>query len=266
MKPFLTLALLTLTATSALAGPDGTTNMALFPGMSNTAVEATDSRVEVRRATAVMDPRDQTRISSGSLWRDGVTNESGMFADRRARHRGDVLTILVAESVNITNSITQQTSKNNAVTNPVLDSYLLNLPGNLHIAKRAVAAAGAAGGTAAATGGPSISSALGLTTSYDGKAQLNSQQSLDTRATVTVADVLPNGNLVVEGTRIVTFSGENKYAQMSGVVRQDDVTPDNTVLSTNIADAKLQFYSEGSLTDAQKKGWLSRGFDRFNPL
>ena len=64
-------------------------------------------------------------------------------------------------------------------------------------------------------------SALGLTTSYNGgNAQLNTQQSLDTRAAVTVTDVLPNGNLVIEGTRVVTFSGETKYAQLSGIVRQ----------------------------------------------
>ncbi len=81
-----------------------------------------------------------------------------------------------------------------------------------------------------------------------------------------MTDVLPNGNLVVEGTRIISFSGETKYAEMSGIVRHDDVAPDNTVLSTNIADAKVKYIDEGSLTDAQKKGWLSRGFDRFNPL
>ena len=229
--------------------------MSLFPGMANTntAAEASDARVEVRRATAVMDPRDQSRLSSGSLWKDNVTNEAGMFADRKARRRGDILTIVVSESVNITNSITQQTSKSNALSNPVLDSYLLNLPKNLHIAKQA---APAAGSTTAA--GTSVSGALSLSTSSNGNAQLNNQQSLETRATVTVTDVLPNGNMIVEGTRIVSFSGETKYAQLSGIVRRDDVTPENTVLSSNIADAKVQLFSEGSLTDAQKRAG-SRG-------
>ncbi len=265
MKPLHLPALLAFTAalaSSALAGDPGP-NMSLFPGLANPSAEATDNRVEVRRATAVMDPRDQTRISAGSLWRDGVTNETGMFADRRARRRGDVLTLVVSENVNITNSITQQTSKNNSISNGILDSYLLNLPKNLHIAKQAPAAAAATGSTAPGT---SVSNALGLTTASGGNSQLNNQQTLDTRAAVTVTDVLPNGNLVIEGTRIVSFSGETKYARMSGIVRHDDVAPDNTVLSSNVADAKVQLLSEGSLTDAQKKGWLARGIDRFSPL
>ena len=269
------LAALTLVcaAATAFAGGGGKNkpqNTApMLPGDDAPLPVADAPQVEVRRATVVQDPRDQTRLSSGSLWKEGVTNEAGMFADRRARRRGDVLTIIVSETVNLTNSITQQTSKNNAVSNPVLDSYLLNLPKNLGIAKRPVAAAAAgsaAGGSATVAANPSVSGALGLTTSYSGTATYNNQQGLDSRATVTVTDVLPNGNLVLEGTRVITFSGETKYAELSGIVRQDDIAPDNTVLSTSIADAKVLFHSEGSLTDAQKKGWLSRAFDTVNPL
>ncbi len=239
---------------------------ALIPGYSQSArnqfqpvTTETDSRVEVRRATPVLDPRDATRISSGSLWKDGIANESGMFADRRARHRGDTLTIVVAENTVITNTIDQQTSKANSVSNPVLDQYLLRLPKNLPGAKRAP-------GTGTAGTGVSTDGALGVTTSYKGDSQFNQQQSLTARAAVTVTDVLPNGNLVIEGTRIVSFSGETKYAELRGIVRHDDVAPDNTVISTNVADAKIRYVDEGSLSDAQKKGWLSRGIDRFNPL
>ncbi len=245
------------------AGPDDNRRgnaSALIPGYSQSArnqtavVTETDAKIDVRRATPVLDPRDATRLSTGSLWKDGVTNEYGMFADRKARRRGDVLTIVVAENMTITNSIDQQTSKSNSLSNSLIDQYLLNLPKDLHIAKRSP--------TASVT----ADNALGLTTASKGNAQTNQQQSLTARAAVTVMDVLPNGNLVVEGTRIVSFSGETKYAELSGIVRHDDVAPDNTVISTNIADAKVKFISEGSLTDAQKKGWLSRGIDRFNPL
>ena len=246
------------------AGPDDDRRgnaSSLIPGYSQSArnqtavVTETDAKIDVRRATPVLDPRDATRLSTGSLWKDGVTNEYGMFADRRARRRGDVLTIVVAENTTITNSIDQQTSKSNSLSNPLIDQYLLNLPKNLHIAKRSAAA-----------GDVTADNALGLTTASKGNAQTNQQQSITARAAVTVTDVLPNGNLVVEGTRIVAFAGETKYAELSGIVRHDDVAPDNTVVSTNIADAKVKFISEGALTDAQKKGWLSRGIDRFNPL
>ena len=210
-----------------------------------------DGGTEIRRANPVLDPNDPTRLSTGSLWKEGVTNEVGMFADRRARQRGDILTLVVAENTTITNTLDQQTSKANSV-NSVLDQFVLRLPKKLPLIRP----------TAPVT----PDAALGLTATYAGNAQLNQQQSLTASAAVTVTDVLPNGNLVLEGTRIVTFAGETKYIEMSGIVRGDDVAPDNTVQSANVANAKVRFLSEGSLTNAQKKGWLSRAIDRFNPL
>ena len=210
-----------------------------------------DARVEVRRATPVLDPNDPARISLGSVWKSGVTNEAGMFADRRARRRGDVLTMIVAENSTITNTLAQQTAKTNNVSS-VLDQFVLKTPKNLHVAKQ--------------TGDITPNSILGLTAAFTGNAQTNQQLSLAATGAVTVTDVLPNGNLVLEGTRIISFNGENKYMEMSGIVRGDDVAANNTILSSNVADAKVRFLAEGSLTDAQKKGWLSRGVDRFNPL
>lgn len=236
--------------------PHHESSLALIPGDGqNVRYRATagqpDAQIEIRRATPVLDPHDPTRLSTGSLWKDGVTNEGGMFADRRARRRGDVLTLVVAENTTITNSLDQTTSKANSV-NSVLDQFVLNLPKKLHVAKQ--------------TGDVTPNGVLDLTNSYKGSASLNQQQSLNTRAAVTVTDVLPNGNLVIAGTRIVSFSGENKYAELTGIVRRDDVAPDNTVISSNVADAKIRFLSAGALTDAQKKGWLARTVDKINPL
>jgi len=59
---------------------------------------------------------------------------------------------------------------------------------------------------------------------------------------------------------------ESQYASIRGVVRQADVQKDNTVLSTNIADAQVEFVPEGDLTDAQKKGWLLRFYDKIKPF
>ena len=78
--------------------------------------------------------------------------------------------------------------------------------------------------------------------------------------------VLPNGNLVIQGVRVVTFSGETQYVVLHGIVRRDDIAPDNSVQSTNIADARVEFYAEGALTDAQKRGWLAKIFEKVRPL
>jgi flagellar L-ring protein precursor FlgH len=72
--------------------------------------------------------------------------------------------------------------------------------------------------------------------------------------------------MVIEGARMVTFSGEAQYVVLHGIVRADDVASDNTVQSSNIADARVEFISEGSLTDAQKRGWLAKLYEKLRPF
>ena len=81
-----------------------------------------------------------------------------------------------------------------------------------------------------------------------------------------IADVLPNGNLVLEGARRVSFSGETQHVVLRGIVRPADISPANTVLSTNIAEARLEFLSEGELSSAQKRGWLSKLYQALRPF
>jgi len=71
---------------------------------------------------------------------------------------------------------------------------------------------------------------------------------------------------VLEGVRVVTFSGETQYFVLRGIVRVDDIARDNSVISTNIADARVEFYAEGSLTEAQKRGWLAKVYEKVRPL
>jgi flagellar L-ring protein precursor FlgH len=78
--------------------------------------------------------------------------------------------------------------------------------------------------------------------------------------------VLPNGNLVIEGARVVAFSGETQYVVLHGLVRADDVASDNTVQSSNIANARVEFINEGTLTDAQKRGWFLKLYEKLRPF
>lgn len=79
---------------------------------------------------------------------------------------------------------------------------------------------------------------------------------------MTVTDVLPNGNMVIEGTRVVTSGKETLYGYLRGIIRASDVLRDNTVLSGSIADARVEFVPEGSLTESQRRGWLLRISDK----
>jgi flagellar L-ring protein precursor FlgH len=101
---------------------------------------------------------------------------------------------------------------------------------------------------------------------WNGGGDTQNTLTLTNRTAVTVVDVLPNGNLVVEGAKIIRAGQESQYAYMRGIVRPIDIASDNTVPSTKIADAQVEFIPEGELTEAQKKGWLVRIWDKIKPM
>ena len=183
--------------------------------------------------------------AADSLWPANRANERGMIADRKASSTGDILTIVVSESVAAQNSQSTKSNRDSSISDAVT-SFLYPSTG-LH--KGAL---------------PNIS--FGGKATYDGGGDISNNQSLVSRAAVLVTDVLPNGNLVIEGARVVTFSGETQYVVLHGLVRPTDITPANTILSSNIADARVEFYSEGQLTDAQKRGWLSKLYQKLRPF
>jgi flagellar L-ring protein precursor FlgH len=83
---------------------------------------------------------------------------------------------------------------------------------------------------------------------------------------VRVIDVLPNRNLVIEGTRESAFSGEQQTIVLRGVVRPDDITAGNSLYSYNIADATIRFVTKGTLTDSERKGWFNKVWDKVTPF
>jgi flagellar L-ring protein precursor FlgH len=202
---------------------------------------------------------------AGSLWREGVTDERGMFADKRAKRVGDILTVVVNETVSMTNSVNTTTAKNSStgldgVVSNVVNQFLGNLPSSL-LGKKAQTAAAPASITI-----PSLPSLpVSGTSSFTGGGTITNSQTITVRGAVQVVDVLPNGNLVIEGLREISFSKERQFMSLHGIVRPYDIQPDNTIDSTNIAGAQIQVVSEGTLTDAQKKGWLLRLNEKISP-
>ena len=195
-------------------------------------------------------------VRAGSLWKEGVTDERGMFADKRAKRVGDILTIIVQETASVANSETLKTSKasKSGVANladTIVQQFIGKLPGK--VPKNAVDP-------------KTLNLSSTGSNDYTGGGEVKNSQTIATRAAVQVIDVLPNGNLVVEGLREISFSKERQFASLRGLVRAYDIQPDNTVLSSNIADARIEIISEGTLTDAQKKGWLLRLNDKINPF
>jgi flagellar L-ring protein FlgH len=182
-----------------------------------------------------------------SLWTAPTGAERSMYADRKATRIGDIVTVVVSETAATQSSQSKKSTKESSIDAGV-SSFLF--PGS---------------GLGKHNGELPATSVTGKS-DFSGGGQVANSQSLTARAAVLVADVLPNGNLVIEGVRVVSFSGEKQYIVLHGIIRPDDITSLNTIASSNIADVRIEFISEGSLTDAQKKTWLLKVYDKLRPF
>jgi len=185
----------------------------------------------------------------GSLWTASQARENAMFGDRRARRTGDILTVVVQESASVQASRRTKTDKSSNADLGI-DTFLFS---------PSASKLGTHNGEL-----PALK--LGGTNDFTGGGEINNKQTVTARAAVVVIDVLPNGNLVIEGSRYVAYSGERQYAVLQGVVRPDDIQAGNTVLSSSIANARVEFFSQGAITAAQRKGWFNKAIDTTNPF
>ena len=186
-------------------------------------------------------------VHADSLWQDGTSR--AMFADKRGVNIGDIVTIVVQEnsSANKNNSTTseRQSSLNAAIT-----SFLYSPAASGLLTK----------------GGQLPTMAYSSDHKHAGNGVIADSESIVAEIAVRVIDVLPNGNLVLEGKRDTSFSGEHQTIILRGVVRSEDVAKDDTVLSHNVADATIQIIGKGTVSDSQNKGWFNRVWDKINPF
>jgi len=179
----------------------------------------------------VIDKNDSDQV--GTLWNDQKGNA---FTDRTARRKGDILTVVISEASSATYTATTNASKadNNSIS--------LNLFNN--IVQRLVRPW---------TSQDSSSNQGTGTTTRNGK--------VTARMAVVVTDVLPNGNLLIEGGRTLMVNKELQTFKITGIVRRDDVKSDNTVMSENIAEADIRLEGKGLIQDRQRRGLLTQLLD-----
>ena len=182
-----------------------------------------------------------------SLWHDASSRS--IISDVRARSVGDILTILVQENNSASKDNSTSTSKKTGIDSSI-SSFLFGAAQDKFLTK----------------GGQYPALKVNGNSSFDGGGKISNSETITARISVRVVDVLPNGNLVIEGSRQTSFSGESQDAILRGVVRSDDVQSNNTVLSYNIADATIRYVSKGSLSDAQGKGWFHKAWDKVSPF
>jgi flagellar L-ring protein precursor FlgH len=183
--------------------------------------------------------------SPNSLWRNG---SRAFFKDQRAHQVGDILTVTVNlnDKANIANE-TQRSRENKE------DSGVDNFFG-----KKALPIMNTALPTRIFTGDSSSSS--------DGKGSVNRSEALQTNVAAVVTQVLPNGNLVVEGKQEVRVNFEVRELVVAGIVRPEDIQSDNTIDSSKIAQARIAYGGRGQITDVQQPRYGQQVLDVLLPF
>jgi len=182
---------------------------------------------------------------TGSLWTDGGMR---MLSDPKAARVGDLVTVLVSENAKATRSLASKQSKKSD--------------------RKTGLSANIAYGAALANKDVSPTGDIGMTNSkiFDGSGSTNNSDTLTASVTSVVTYVYPNGNMRINGKRLLTVNHEPQEITFSGIIRPIDITATNTIQSSKVAQAKISYGGTGALATVAHEGWLSQTLDMVWPF
>ncbi|MEC9411548.1 MAG: flagellar basal body L-ring protein FlgH [Pseudomonadota bacterium] len=216
--------------------------VAMLTGCYNNEVKRDPAFAAVRPAP--IEPQDNY---DGAIF--DARNNISLFEDYRARRVGDILTVKLEEQTDAEKETetTVDKSNNNSIDNPTLfgTTPQFNLPGQLPLAN---------------TKDNNLAFGLNSNSAFKGAGDSDQNNKLTGNISVSVVEVLPNGNMVIRGERVITINQGNEYIRLSGMISPRDIEADNSISSIRIADAQISYVGDGPTNDANVMGWLSRFF------
>lgn len=180
------------------------------------------------------DPKELKR-TSGAIY----SNETALplFETPRARHSGDILTVLLVESTDAQKnaSTTQKKNDSEKITNKAFLGRPISLGS-----------------------GYSLDFDLDNQRQFTGEGKSIQNNKLAGKISVTVARVLANGNMLIQGEKWIRINQGNEFVQLSGIVRPQDIRADNTIFSDRVANARISYGGTGQINNTNAQGWLAR--------
>ena len=202
---------------------------------------ATDMHMIKEDYTYTMPPEVKPPLPpTGSIW-SGANAKNALFADKKARYVNDIVTIIVDESSQGANNAKTDTNKDSTTT-----AGLTGIVAGSGITNTILSPLSLGG---------SISNKL------QGEGKTKRDSNLSAKITARVINVLGNGNLVIEGRRQLSVNAEDQYIVITGVIRPEDMTTENTISSQYVADARIVYGGRGVVNDKQRPGWATRVLD-----
>ncbi|MCF6346102.1 MAG: flagellar basal body L-ring protein FlgH [Thiomicrorhabdus sp.] len=186
---------------------------------------------------------------NGSLYQVGAMS---LFDDSRAHRIGDIITINLIESMSANKKDEAKYDKSNKQDYGITTPFSLTTPNNF-LGKAVDAVAGSFNG---------LSVGYGSEGSFSGKSNVKQNSMLKGSIAVTVVEVISNGNLVVKGEKWITIHDGDEVVQFAGIIRPEDIKPDNTISSVKVADVRLVYKDVGMSGNTARAGvgtqWLSK--------
>lgn len=173
--------------------------------------------------------------NSGSIYQSGY--DTRLFEDQTAKRVGDILTITLLEKTQAKKADDLNTKKNNTMSASAPSIF---------------------GFAASALTGQSPTTSLTSAKEFKGEGAADQSNSLSGNISVTVVELLPNGNLSVRGEKRVTLNQGDEFIRLSGIVRPVDINSSNIITSDKVADVTIMYVGEGAMADASKMGWAAR--------
>jgi flagellar L-ring protein FlgH len=203
----------------------------------------------VSKVAPVPQPIEKPRpdYGNGSIWQ---ASSGGLVEDFKAREKGDTVTVVITEQASASKEATTGTSRSAAITAGIPN--LLGLESNIPNISKWI----------------DVSKLLNANTSskYDGSGSTTRKENLSATISARVVDVLSNGNMLIEGRRSVKVNSEDQIIVLEGTVRPKDISADNVIYSTQIADARISYSGKGIISDRQRPGWLMNMLDYVWPF
>jgi flagellar L-ring protein precursor FlgH len=238
-----TAALLSLSACNAF---DRVSDIGDTPKMAS--IEDPTNRAGYVPVKMPMPPPSLTERQPNSLWETGGR---AFFRDQRAGRVGDILTVVV--TINDQAQIQNETKRSRDNSDSANLTNFLGLESKLNtVLPQAVS--------------PSNLVNMGSATSNDGKGSIGRQEQIDLRVAAEIIQVLPNGNLVLEGKQQVNVNYDQRELSIRGIIRPQDIAADNTITYDQIAEARIEYGGKGTIGDVQQPRYGDQLFDILMPF
>lgn len=177
-------------------------------------------------------------VPTGSLFRVNYVNN--IYSDSKAHRVGDIISVILSESTQAQKNAKTELKKENSASLDPLVGF---------------------GGKSINFKNDAIQFGMNQETDFKGDSKSNQGNSLNGNISVHVLRVLPNGNLMIRGEKWMSLNNGDEYIRLTGVIRSQDISSTNTILSSKVANARIQYAGTGTFAEVQEQGWLSKFFN-----